>query len=107
MRRKTSRRPCSNYVKSAVEFAGVGPTPAFSWLAACHDCLDDGRRQECWFDIEIFAPLATNDYATYLEYAEDVNLKVLEIIGEAGTGLALRTQTLRVEDRDSRSSSQK
>jgi len=47
--------------------------------------------------VEIFAYLATNDYATYLEYAEDVNLKVLSIIGAAGTTLALPARTLHVE----------
>jgi len=47
--------------------------------------------------LEIFAYIATKDFATYLEYAEDVNLKVLAIIGEAGTNLALPAQTLHVE----------
>jgi len=52
-------------------------------------------------NVEIFAYIATNDYAQYLEYAEDVNLKVLKIIGEAGTNLALPTQTMYVEGRES------
>lgn len=50
--------------------------------------------------IEIFAYIATNDYATYLEYAEDVNLKVLAIINEAGTNLALPTQSMYLEGAD-------
>jgi len=40
-------------------------------------------------DVEIFAYLDTNDFATYLEYAESVNLKVMESIERAGARLAL------------------
>jgi len=47
--------------------------------------------------LEIFAYVTTKDYATYLEYAEDVNLKVLSIIAAAGTTLALPARTLHVE----------
>lgn len=48
--------------------------------------------------VEIFAYLATNDYATYLEYAEDVHLKVLAIVNAAGTNLALPTQSMYIEN---------
>jgi MscS family membrane protein len=47
--------------------------------------------------IEIFAYVATNDYARYLELAEDLNLKVLAIISSAGTNLALPAQTMHIE----------
>jgi len=50
--------------------------------------------------LEIFAYLATNDYAQYLELAEDVNMKVLGIIGAAGTNLALPTRAMYVEGGD-------
>ncbi len=47
--------------------------------------------------LEIFAYVATNDYATYLEYAEDLNMRVLEVIEAAGTRLAVPTQAMYLE----------
>ena len=47
--------------------------------------------------LEVFAYLTTNDYATYLEYAEDVNIKILAIVEAAGTQLALPGREMRVE----------
>lgn len=47
--------------------------------------------------LEIFAYLETTDFARYLEYAEDVNMKVLAIVDAAGTRLAPPMQTLQVE----------
>ncbi len=47
--------------------------------------------------LEIFAYVATNDYATYLEYAEDLNMRVLDVIEAAGTRLAVPTQAMFVE----------
>ena len=48
-------------------------------------------------DIEIFAYLATNDFATYLEYAEDVNLRVMESIEKSGASLALPARAVHRE----------
>jgi MscS family membrane protein len=39
-------------------------------------------------EMEIFAYLATTDWAEYLELAEEINIKVLAIIKAAGTSLA-------------------
>lgn len=51
--------------------------------------------------LEVFAYLKTNDYAMYLEYAEDVNIKILSIVEAAGTQLAVSGREMRVEQTNS------
>jgi MscS family membrane protein len=48
--------------------------------------------------IEVFAFLNTQNWAEYLELAEDLNMKILEIVAKAGTTLSLPAQTLHVEN---------
>jgi MscS family membrane protein len=47
--------------------------------------------------VEVYAYLATTDWSEYLELAEKLNIRILEIIAQAGTSLALPAQTLYVE----------
>jgi len=47
--------------------------------------------------LEIFAYFDTQDWAEYLALAEDMNLRVLDIVTAAGTSLALPASTLRIE----------
>jgi MscS family membrane protein len=48
-------------------------------------------------DLEVFAYIETTDWGEYLEIAEDLNLRMLDIIAEAGTALAYPTQTVSLE----------
>ena len=47
--------------------------------------------------IEVYAYVDTTDWATYLELAEDLNIGILNIVGQAGTTLSLPARTLHVE----------
>lgn len=47
--------------------------------------------------LEIFAYFNTQDWAEYLELAEDMNLRLLDIVSAAGTSLALPASMLRIE----------
>ena len=47
--------------------------------------------------VEVWAYLATTDWAEYLEFAEELNIRVLEIVARAGTSLSLPARTLHVE----------
>jgi MscS family membrane protein len=47
--------------------------------------------------VEVYAYLATTDWAEYLEFAEDLNIQILEIVARAGTSLSLPARTLHVE----------
>ena len=47
--------------------------------------------------IEAYAYLDTNEWAAYLELAEGLNLKILEIVALAGTTLSLPAKTLHIE----------
>jgi MscS family membrane protein len=47
--------------------------------------------------IEVYAYLATTDWAKYLEFAEELNIRILEIVARAGTSLSLPARTLHVE----------
>ena len=47
--------------------------------------------------IEVYAYLATTDWSKYLELAEELNIRILEIVTQAGTSLSLPAQTLHVE----------
>ena len=48
--------------------------------------------------IEVFAFLNTTDWAEYLGLAEELNIRIMEIIARAGTSLALPSQTLQIEN---------
>lgn len=50
------------------------------------------------FDIEMLAQVTTKDPDEFLEIAEDLNLRVLEIVLASGTDLAFPTQTSLAED---------
>ena len=50
--------------------------------------------------IEAYAYLDTNVWAEYLELAEGLNMRILEIIALAGTSLSLPSQTLHIEQTD-------
>jgi len=44
-------------------------------------------------DVEIFAYIRTNSYQDYRAIREDINLRIIDIVKEAGTGFALPSQT--------------
>jgi MscS family membrane protein len=48
-------------------------------------------------DLEIFAYVETQDWSEYLEVAEDLNLRIMDIIVEAGAALAYPSQTVSLE----------
>jgi MscS family membrane protein len=48
-------------------------------------------------DLEIFAYVKTTDYAEYLEVAEDLNLRIMEIVAAAGSSFAFPSQTTYIE----------
>lgn len=48
-------------------------------------------------DLEIFAYVKTTDYGEYLEVAEDLNLRIMEIVAEAGSSFAFPSQTTYIE----------
>ena len=44
-------------------------------------------------DIDIFAYILATDYSEYLEVAEDVNLRIMDIVAASGTGFAFPSST--------------
>lgn len=44
-------------------------------------------------DLEIFAYITTADFGHFLEVAEDLNLRIMDIVAQAGSGLAFPAQT--------------
>jgi MscS family membrane protein len=52
------------------------------------------RFGEYALDVELFAHVRTTDYAEFLRAREEVYLRVLEIVGESGTGFAFPSQTV-------------
>ncbi len=52
------------------------------------------------FDIKPNVYIATTDFAEYLEIAEDLNLRIIDIVNESGTSFALPSQTLYTEKSD-------
>lgn len=50
--------------------------------------------------IEVYAYLDTKDWSVYLELAEELNMRILEIVTRAGTTLALPARTLHIEQTD-------
>ncbi|MDH5295681.1 MAG: mechanosensitive ion channel, partial [Nitrospirota bacterium] len=47
---------------------------------------------DCSLDLDVFAYIDTTDYGEYLEIAEDVNLRIMDVIKAAGTELAIPAQ---------------
>lgn len=48
--------------------------------------------------LDVFAYVPTKDYNEYLEVAEDLNLRIVDIVAECSTGLAVPTQAVFVEE---------
>jgi MscS family membrane protein len=48
-------------------------------------------------DLEIFSYVTVTDYGEYLEIAEDLNLRIMDIVAAAGSSLALPSRTTYVE----------
>jgi MscS family membrane protein len=73
-------------------------------LLSSHErVLEDGHRvrfKEIADDallVEVYAYLATTDWPEYLEISEELNMRILEIVAQAGTSLSLPARTLHVE----------
>lgn len=52
--------------------------------------------------VEAFAYVDTSVWSEYLEVAEQLNLRIMKIVTEAGSGLSLPAQTLRLEQAEAR-----
>lgn len=50
--------------------------------------------------VEVYAYLDTKDWSVYLELAEALNMRILEIVAQAGTTLSLPARTLHIEQTD-------
>lgn len=48
-------------------------------------------------DFEVFAYVRTRDFGEFLEIAEDLNLRLMDLVAAAGTGFAFPSQTTYVE----------
>ncbi len=48
-------------------------------------------------NLEVFAYVDVTDFGGFLEVAEDLNLRIMDVVHSAGTGFALPSQTLFVE----------
>ena len=51
----------------------------------------------CSLDLDIFCFVSETDYAKYLAVAEDLNLRIMDIVAQAGTGFAFPSQTVYFE----------
>ena len=51
--------------------------------------------------VEVYAYLDTTVWPEYLELAEDLNMRILEIVAQSGTTLSLPARTLHIEQTDS------
>jgi MscS family membrane protein len=49
-------------------------------------------------DLEVFSYVTVTDYGEYLEVAEDLNLRIMDIVAAAGTRLAVPAQTTYLEE---------
>lgn len=49
-------------------------------------------------DLEIFAYVLANDYSEFLEVAEDLNLRIMDIVAVAGSSFAFPSQTTYIEN---------
>jgi MscS family membrane protein len=50
--------------------------------------------------VEVYAYLDTTAWPEYLELAEGLNMRILEIVAQAGTTLSLPARTLHIEQTD-------
>jgi MscS family membrane protein len=73
-------------------------------MLGTHDrVLKDGHRarfKEIAEDallVEVYAYLDTKDWSVYLELAEELNMRILEIVARAGTALSLPASSLHIE----------
>jgi MscS family membrane protein len=48
-------------------------------------------------DVDVFAYIDTTDYGEYLEIAEDLGLRIMDAVGQAGSSFAFPSQTAYVE----------
>jgi MscS family membrane protein len=48
-------------------------------------------------DLEVFSYITVTDYGEYLEVAEDLNLRIMDIVAAAGSSLVFPSQTTYVE----------
>jgi MscS family membrane protein len=51
-------------------------------------------------DLDVFAYVNVTDYGEFLEVAEDLNLRIMDIVAEAGSGFAFPSQTTYLEQGD-------
>jgi len=51
--------------------------------------------------VEVYGYFDTTDWSEYLELAEELNMRILEIVAQAGTTLSLPARTLHIEQTDS------
>jgi MscS family membrane protein len=49
-------------------------------------------------DLEVFSYVTVNDYGEYLEVAEDLNLRIMDLVAAAGSRMALPAQTTYLEE---------
>jgi len=77
-----------------------------SMLAAHDRVLEDGQRvrfskiADDALLVEVYAYVNTRVWVEYLELAEGLNMRILEIVAEAGTTLSLPAKTLHIEQAD-------
>ncbi len=50
--------------------------------------------------VEVYAYLDTKEWVVYLELAEELNMRILEIVAQAGTTLSLPARTLHIEQKN-------
>jgi len=50
--------------------------------------------------VEVYGYVDTTDWSEYLELAEELNIRILEIVAQAGTSLSLPARTLHIEQSD-------
>jgi MscS family membrane protein len=50
--------------------------------------------------VEVYGYVDTTDWSEYLELAEELNMRILEIVAQAGTTLSLPARTLHIEQTD-------
>lgn len=48
---------------------------------------------DCSLDVEVFIYVLSEDYDEFLGIAEDLNLRIMDLVAEAGTGFAFPSQT--------------
>jgi MscS family membrane protein len=50
--------------------------------------------------VEVYGYVDTKEWSVYLELAEELNMRILEIVAQAGTSLSLPARTLHIEQSD-------